>query len=120
LRQATRRRAPAEAFLDAPAQPPADRLAKACRDFGRDGGLTDLAMLAHRPGDHNMRLDLRRLQSFDKGLGVVVLVGAKRRALGLAGCFKRAAASRSAVPVANVASAAATSPLRFSINAWPR
>ena len=28
--------------------------------------------------------------------------------------------SRSAVPVASVASAAATSPLRFSIKAWPR
>jgi hypothetical protein len=58
----------------------------------------------------------RAFKAFDEGLGVVVLVGAERRALGQ----PLVAASRSAVPVAKVASAATTSPLRFSISAWPR
>ena len=119
LREPAHRLAPAEAFLDPFAQPLADRIAKARCDLGRDGGLARLAGLADRPVDRHVRLDPARLQAFDEGLGVVVLVGAEGLALGQP-LAEAAAASRSAVPVAKVASAPTTSPLRFSINAWPR
>jgi hypothetical protein len=65
-----------------------------------------------------MRCDPARLQTLDEGLGVIALVGPEGCALGKR--WLKAAASRSAVPVAKVASAAATSPLRFSISVWPR
>ena len=76
-------------------------------------------MLAHRPVDRHVRLNPARLQALDEGLGVIALVGAEGRPLGQA-LAHAAAASRSAVPVAKVASAAAASPLRFSIKTWPR
>ena len=119
LREPADRLAPAEAFLDAFAQPLADRIAKARRDVVRDGGLAHPAILADRSVDRHVRLDPARLQPLDEGLGVVVL-SAPRVAPSGDRSLKRAAASRSAVPVAQVASAATTSPLRFSINAWPR
>ena len=107
---------PAEAFLDALAQPLADRIARARGDLARDGGLARLAMLAQRPVDRDMRLNPARLQALDEGLGVIALSAPSVAPLGKR-WLKVAAASRSAVPVASVASAAATSPLRFSISA---
>src|SRR5271166_2333819 len=74
--------APAEAFLDAFAQPLADRIAQARRDLARNGGLAHFAGLADRPVDRYVRFDAARLQAFDEGLGVVVLVSAEGRALG--------------------------------------
>src|SRR5271166_2162425 len=74
--------APAEAFLDAFAQPLADRIAQARRDLARDGGLAHFTVLADCPVDRHVRLDSARLQAFDEGLGVVVLVGAEGGALG--------------------------------------
>src|SRR5271165_5268232 len=81
LGQTTHRLAPAEAFLDALAQPLADGIAEARRDLRRNGGLARLAGLAHRPVDRDMRRDLALLQALDEDLGVVALVGAERGAL---------------------------------------
>jgi hypothetical protein len=121
LRQAADSLRPAEAFLDALAQPLTDRITEARGDLRRNGGLARLAGLAHRPVDRDVRRDPTRLQALDEGLGVVALVGAEGRPLGQALADEsRRRLARSAVPVANVASAAATSPLRFSIKAWPR
>jgi hypothetical protein len=61
LRKPADRLAPAEALLDAFAQPLADRLVQARCAFGRDGGLALLAGLAHRPVDRHVRLDPARL-----------------------------------------------------------
>jgi hypothetical protein len=63
-----------------------------------------------------VRRDPTRLQALDEGLGVVALVGAKGQAL--AESRRRLALGRSGRLA--IASAAATSPLRFSIKAWPR
>ena len=52
--------APAEAFLDAFAQPLADRITKARCDLRRDGGLARLAGFADRPVDRHVRLDPAR------------------------------------------------------------
>src|ERR1700734_2894735 len=60
LREAGDRLAPTEAFLDALAQPLADRIAQARCDFARDGGLAHHAVLAHRSVDRHMRLDPAR------------------------------------------------------------
>src|SRR5271155_1913498 len=119
LRQTANCLGPAEAFLDALAQPLADRIAHTRGDLARDRGVARLAMLAHRSVDRHVRFNPARLQALDEGLGVVALVGAEGRPLGqaLAESRRRLAFGR---PVASVASAPATSPLRFSIKTWPR
>src|ERR1700758_1935428 len=97
LRQTADCLGPAEAFLDALAQPLTDRIAHTRGDLARNGGLARLAMLAHRPVDCDMRLDPARLQALDEGLGVVALVGAEGRAKGqaLAESRRRLALGRS-------------------------
>jgi len=66
LREPAYRFAPAEAFLDALAQPLADRIAEARRDVVRDGGLAHLAILADCPFDRHVRLDPAPLQPSTK------------------------------------------------------
>src|SRR5208283_1466603 len=80
LREAADDFAPAEAFLDPFALSHADRVAEAGGDLRRHGRFANLAQLAHRSVDGDVRLDAALLQALDESLGVVVLVRAQARA----------------------------------------
>ena len=69
----------------------ADRIAKAAATSA-ERGLARLAVLARRPVDRYVRLDPARLQAFDKGLRVGLLVGAGVAGRGRCGSLDAAAA----------------------------